>query len=107
MRHYLTSNHSSSSVVLVDNNIQAPLASSVLAAAIDLPLPPDTNEPDDESRSHRGRTLGSTSAKSSTSTQGGKLGSRGLNTDGAQKKLGKFFKGLGPSKASFLSRDRN
>jgi hypothetical protein len=96
------SNHIPSSVPLVDNDVQAPLAPSVLAAVIDLPLPPSMNEYDDEPQSRRGKTLGSTSAKSSTSTQKGKPGSLGLNTDEAQKKLGKFFKGLGPSKAFFL-----
>lgn len=90
-----------SSFSLVDNDVQAPLIPSVLAAAIHLPLPPNTNESDDKSQSSRWRMLGSTSAKSSTSGQKGKPGSSSLNTGEAQK-LGKFFKGLRPSKVPFL-----
>jgi len=78
------------------NDVQAPLAPSILAAAIDLPLPANTNESDHGPQSHRERMLGSASAKPSTSTQREKSRSLGLDTNGAQKKIGKFFKGLGP-----------
>lgn len=87
------------SVSLVDNDVQAPLVPSVLAAAIDLPLLSKANESDDGSKFLRGRTLGSTSAKSSTSTQKGKPDNLELKTD--EVKLGKFFKGLRPSKTPF------
>lgn len=95
-------NYFTSSVSLVDNNVQAPLVPSVLAAAVDLPLPPNTNELDGDPQFRRGQTLGPTSSKSSTSTQKGKPGSLRQNAGETQKKIGKFFKGLGPSKASFF-----
>lgn len=69
-----------------------------MAAAIDLPLPLNMNESDDKPKSGGGRTLGSSSAGSSTSSQKGKSNNLGQNTTEAQKKFGKFFKGLGPSK---------
>lgn len=90
------------STLLVDNNVQAPLVPSVLAAAIDLPLPSDMNESDDKSQSGSGRTLGPGSAGPSASSQRGKSNNPALNTAESQKKLGKFFKGLGPSKAPTL-----
>ena len=99
---YCLDNSSPCSALLVDNNVEAPLVPSVLAAAIDLPLPPNTNELDDKSKSGDGRTLGSSSAGSSTSSQKGKSNNLGLNTIEAQKKFGKFFKGVGPSKAPSL-----
>ena len=88
----------------IDNNIQAPLVPSVLATAIDLPLPSNTgeNESHDKSQPRSGQTLGSSSSGSSTLSQRVKSNSLGLNATEAQKKLGKFFKGLGPSKASSL-----
>lgn len=85
--------------LFVDNNVQAPLAPSVLAAAVDLTLSLSTGETGDKSQSSAGRTLESKSTGSSTSSQKGKSNDLGLNTPEAQKKLGKFFKGLGPSKA--------
>jgi len=78
------------------NDVQAPLVPLVLTAAIDLPLPPGTNESDDKSKSRGGRTLGVSSPGSSTSSQKEKSNNLGLNTAEAQKKLGQFFKGLGP-----------
>lgn len=60
------------------------------------------NEPEGRLQSGGGKTLGSSSTKSSTLSQKGKSNELGLNTAEAQKKLGKFFKGLGPSKASSL-----
>lgn len=96
------SNPSSRSASFADNDVQAPLVSSVLAAAVDLPLPLGTNEPDDKSQSDGARTLGSNPQGSSTLSRRGKSNDLGLNTAEAQKKLGKFFKGLGPSKVSSL-----
>lgn len=93
--------HSSLSAPFVDNDVQAPLIPSVLAAAIDLPLPSNTTESDDEPHSRRGRTLGSTSAQPSTSSQKGKPG---LSAGEAQKKIGRLFKGLIPSKAFSLTK---
>jgi len=78
------------------NDVQAPLIPSVLAAAIDPPLASNTSDPDNEPQSRSVKTLGLTPARSSTSTRKGKAGNLDLNTEGAQKKLGKFFKGLGP-----------
>jgi tether containing UBX domain for GLUT4 len=77
------------------NDVQAPLVPSILATAINLPLPPSLNELDDNPRSHNGR-IGSTSTRSSITTQKRKPGSSGLSIDEAQKKIGKLFKGLGP-----------
>ena len=91
------------STLFVDNNVQAPLVPFILATAVDLPLPPSTNGLDDKSQSSGGRTLGSSSAGSSTSSQRGKSNNFGVNTAEAQKKFGKFFKGLGPSKTFSLS----
>lgn len=88
---------------LVDDDVQAPLVPCVLAAAIDLPLLPNTNEPDEKTQSGGGRTLGSSSAGSSASSQREKSKNLGPNTTEAQKKFGKFFKGLGPSKEPTLS----
>jgi len=96
------SNPSSRSVLFVDNNIQAPIIPSVLAAAVDLPLPPSTNELDDRLQLRGGRTLESNSTGSSKLSERVKSKTPGLNTTEAQKKLGKFFKGLGPSKAPSL-----
>lgn len=96
-------NSSSCSSLLVDNDVQAPLVPSVLAAAIDLPLsPPGTDEFDVKPQSGGGRTLGSSSAGPSTHSQRGKSNNLGVNTAEAQKKLGKFFKGIGPSKVPSL-----
>jgi hypothetical protein len=83
----------------VDNDVQAPLVPPVLAAAIDLPPPPNTNESDGEPQSRSGQIQRSTFSRSLTPTEKGKHGNLGLNTDDTQKKLGKFFKGLGQSKA--------
>lgn len=101
-RELLSKLPSSCSTCFVDNNVQAPLVPSILATAIDLPLPlnTDENESHDKSQSTSGRTLGSSSARSSTLSRGVKSNNLGLNTAEAQKKLGKFFKGLGPSEAS-------
>jgi hypothetical protein len=96
--HYLFNDPFPCSASIVDNNVQAPLVPSVMGAAIDLPSPPNTNELDDKPQSSGGRPLGSNPARSSMSTQKGKSNSLGLNTNEAQKKFGKFFKGLGPSK---------
>jgi len=85
----------------VDNNVQAPLVPLVLAGAIDLPLP-STNESDDKPQPSGGRTLEASSTGSSKLPQRGKSNNLGLNTIETQKKLGKFFKGLGPSKTSSL-----
>ncbi|KAF9650203.1 hypothetical protein BDM02DRAFT_3093571 [Thelephora ganbajun] len=84
------------------NNVQAPLVPSTFAAAIDLPLPSNTDGSDNKLQSSGGRTLGSSSSKPSTLSQRGKSNNLVLNTTEAQKKLGKFFKGLGPSKAPSL-----
>ena len=97
-----SSSPSPHSALFVDNNVQAPLVTSVLGAAVDLPLPPGTHEPDDKSQSRSARTLESNSPGSSTLSKRAKSNNLGLNTPEAQKKLGKFFKGLGPSKASSL-----
>ena len=97
---YRLSNPSSRLVLFVDNNVQAPIVPPVLAAAVDLPLPPpSTNEPDGKLQLRGGRTLESNSAGSSKLSERVKSKNAGLNTPEAQKKLGKFFKGLGPSKA--------
>jgi len=98
-RGLLLNNPSHCSTLLLDNNVQAPLVPSVLAAAIDLPLPPGTDEFDIKSQSGGGRTLGQSSSGSSIPAQKRKPNTLGTNTAEAQKKLGKFFKGLGPSKA--------
>jgi len=99
---YCLDNLSPYSASLVDNNVQAPLVPSVLTAAIDLPLSLNANESDDKSKSGGGRTLGSSSAGPSAPSQKGKSNNLGLNTVATQKKLGKFFKGLGPSKMPSL-----
>ena len=93
-RTTITPTHSS-----VDNDVQAPLVPSVLAAAIDLPLPPNTDESDGEPQSRSGQLEKSTLSESSAPTEKGKSGNLGLGTDDTKKKLGKFFKGLGQSKA--------
>ena len=99
---YRLSNPWSRSVLFADNNVQAPIIPSVLAAAVDLPLPPSTDESDDKLQLRGGRTLESNSAGSSKLSGRVKPKNPGLNTSEAQKKLGKFFKGLGPSKAPSL-----
>jgi len=78
------------------NDVQAPLIPFVLTAAIDLPMPPSADEPDDKSQSSGGRTLGTNSIGSSTLSQRGTSDNLGLNSEAAKKKLGRFFKGLGP-----------
>lgn len=87
----------------VDNDIQAPLVQTAWAAAIDLPSPFDTSASNDDLQPRNSQLIESTSASSSTSTRKGKSGTLGLNTDEAQKKLGKFFKGLGQSMAPSLT----
>lgn len=91
------------SASFVDNDVQAPLVPSALAAAIDPPLASNTSDSDNEPQSRSVKTLGSTPPGSSTSTRKGKASNLELNTEEAQKKFGKFFKGLGPSKASYFA----
>lgn len=72
------------------NDVQAPLLPFVLAAAIDPPLASNTSDVDNDPQSRSRNT------PESTSTRNGRTGYPELSTDGAQKKFGKFFKGLGP-----------
>jgi len=75
------------------NDIPAPLDPTVLAEAIDLPMPPNLDEPNNvPTAGSKGRTLGSPGGSSSS----GSKDKTKLTSDDAQKKLGKFFKNLGP-----------
>jgi len=75
------------------NNIPAPLDPTVLAEAIDLPMPPNLDEPNNvQTADSKGRTLGPTGRLSSS----GSKDTTKLTSHEAQKKLGKFFKNLNP-----------
>jgi len=71
------------------NNVDAPLDPVVLTQAVDLPMPPAVEEPDEKDSVVAGKTPGS-SAKFHPS----KGGESSTPAD-KQKKLSKFFKNLG------------
>ena len=75
-----------------DNDIPAPLDPVVLAEAVDLPVPPNLDEPNETPVASTG---GGGKARSVNVPSGEKTK---LSSGEAQKKLGKFFKSLGPSK---------
>jgi hypothetical protein len=93
----------------VDNDVPAPLDSAVLAHAEDLPIPPSLDEHTDNSTAAKsggngGRALDSSSGPSESSSTGK---GKGTLSGEAQKKLGKFFKNLGPSKSVLFFPFRN
>lgn len=82
-----------------DNDVQAPLDPALLEQAEDLPTPPNlevvVEKPAASSSKSEGRTLGSSTSESTG-------GAKNLFSAIDQKKLGKFFKGLGPSTLPYL-----